>query len=164
MSVMTMSGSAGATPSTSASSVKGAAAVSATKATEKARAHQSSRPPPAISKGAGMMKQLTDLQTSDAEQLKKVAADVAEKLKAQAEKQGGDAAQALSQLADKFSQVAKTGDLSALKPTRQSGGARGTAPARGAAAYKQNAEKAGPGVDVKQLVADAVKAADKATA
>jgi hypothetical protein len=161
MSVMTVSGSAGTAAASGAAATKSTTAAAATKA---ARGRQSSRPPPAISKGAGMMKQLKDLQTTDAEALKKVAADVADKLKAEAQKQSGDDAQRLSQLADKFAQVAKTGDLSALKPTRQSGGTPGTAPATGAAAYSENAQKGAIGVDVKQIVADAVKAATKATA
>jgi hypothetical protein len=79
-----------------------------------------------------------------------------------ADKQGGDAGKALSALADKFAAVAKTGDLSALKPAGMPGGAKGSAPPTGAAAYSQNAQKAPLGVDVKQIVADSLNAVSKA--
>jgi hypothetical protein len=168
MSAMTISGSAGTYSPAAKPAVSSAAAASATtaaaatKKTAKGHGHHGEHG--GVSKDAEMMKQLQELQKTDPEKLKQVASDVADKLKAAADKQGGDAGKALSALADKFSAVAKTGDLSALQPAGKPGAAKGSAPPTGAAAYSQNAQKAPLGVDVKQIVEDALKTASKAAA
>jgi hypothetical protein len=65
---------------------------------------------------------------------------------------------------NKFAAVVKTGALSSLEPSSQSGAAPGSAPATGAAVYAQNAPIAQVGAEVKQIVEDALKAASTAAA
>jgi hypothetical protein len=159
MSVMTISGSS-ATSATAAAAP--AAATSAAKSATTARTKRSSsRPPPAISKRAESLKKLKDLQASDPAKLKAAAAEIADKLKAEAGKQGGEAGKALSALADKFDTVARTGDLSALQPPPKPAAGQGGAAPQGAEAYRQGAPGAPGGADVAKIVSDAVDGASK---
>lgn len=163
MNLMTISGNSGITAAQAGAPVKPVTAAGAAKAAANAIPKPSTRPLASISKGAEMMKALDQLKASDPGKLKAVADDMATKLKAEAEKQGGAAGHALSQLATKFAAAAKTGDLSAFTPASQSASAHRSAPATGAAAYADNAKRGALAIDVKQVVEDVKKAADKST-
>jgi hypothetical protein len=163
MNLMTISGNSGITAAQAGAPVKPVTAAGAAKAAANAIPKPSTRPLASISKGAEMMKALDQLKASDPGKLKAVADDMATKLKAEAEKQGGAAGHALSQLATKFAAAAKTGDLSAFTPASQSASAHRSAPATGAAAYADNAKRGALAIDVKQVVEDVKKAADTST-
>lgn len=76
--------------------------------------------PPGLSQMASLMKQLEDLQQSDPAKFKEVAAEIAQKLKdaAQAATESGDTqkAQALTDLADKFTTASEDGTMPDLRP------------------------------------------------
>ena len=69
-----------------------------------------------ISREGGLFGQLSSLAQSNPTEFKQVAGEIADKLKAEAGQATGNQATFLGNLADKFSQAAQTGDLSALKP------------------------------------------------
>jgi hypothetical protein len=75
--------------------------------------------------GQNVMQQLRALAQSDPAKLKTVASDMASTLRADAQKAGGAAGQALSKIADNLDKVAQTGDLSALAPQNGAQGASG---------------------------------------
>jgi hypothetical protein len=79
-----------------------------------------------------LFSQLAQLQQSDPARFKTVLTDIANKLQAAGQQDGGAQGQALADLASKFQQAAQTGDLSSLKPAHHHHGHH-----RGAAAYQQ---------------------------
>ena len=95
-------------------------ALSSLSATTTARATGSARSSTpaavrAISPQAELLGKLSALKESDPEQFQATLSKMAEELRASANEQSGAAAQRLSGLADKVSEAAKTGDLSALQ-------------------------------------------------
>ncbi|MBN9420711.1 hypothetical protein ABS71_08075 [bacterium SCN 62-11] len=81
------------------------------------------------------MGQLQQLQQQDPAKFKQFMSDEAAKLKDAASKATGEDAKRLSSLADKFSQAASSGDLSAFQPNRAAG--QGGTNASGVQAYQQ---------------------------
>jgi hypothetical protein len=71
---------------------------------------------PNISDAASMLSKLKDLQSSDPAKFQSTMKDMADHLRAAAKEQGGKAGEFLNGMADKVTEAAKTGDLSALKP------------------------------------------------
>lgn len=69
-----------------------------------------------VSKEGSVFAQLAALARSSPDQFKAAASEIAQKLKDEASQATGDKASRLASLADRFSQAAQTGDLSALKP------------------------------------------------
>ena len=98
------------------------------------------------------------LQQSNPGQFKTVLSDIADKLQAAAQKDGGRQAEALSSLASKFQQAAQTGDLSALQPPRHHHGPHH----HGAVSYQQASDQArtsgngSPAKDVRSEVLDII--------
>jgi hypothetical protein len=81
---------------------------------------------PNISEAASMLSKLKELQGSDPAKFQSTMKDMADNLRATAKEQGGKAAEFLNGMADKVTEAAKTGDLSALKPPSGGpGGMRG---------------------------------------
>ncbi len=113
-----------------------------------------------ISRGAGVLGQLSSLQSAQPSRFKAVSSEITSKLKAEADTHGGDVGKKLGELADKFAEAARTGDMSALRPA----GRTSSMPARGADAYRQTAQRAPGGSDVEQLIADALKDMSKRSA
>ncbi|HVO18074.1 MAG TPA: hypothetical protein VMU15_02385 [Anaeromyxobacter sp.] len=79
-----------------------------------------------ISGPGSLFGELASLSQSDPDQFKKVAGDIAQKLKAAAANATGDQAKFLSSMADKFSEAAQSGDMSVLRPggAGEAGGAQ----------------------------------------
>jgi hypothetical protein len=100
-----------------------------------------------------MLAQLSSLQGSQPSRFKAASNEITSRLKAGADTKSGDVGQKLDELAHKFAEAARTGDMSALKPATRSS----NAPARGADAYRQAAQRAPMGSDVEQLISDALK-------
>jgi hypothetical protein len=92
----------------------------------------------AISSFAQFLSKLQNLAKTDPTKEKAVLGDIADKLQTQAQATGGDAGQRLSQMqmADRFSQAAQTGDLSALQPKTSTATGGGMA-SRARSAYQQ---------------------------
>lgn len=115
---------------------------------------QSSRPP-GISSDAEMLTKLVELRTSQPSRFRDVSREITSRLQAKADDQGGDVGKQLDQLADKFAEAARTGDMSALRPSvgaRSPGGY-----VRGADAYRQSAQKVSRGSGIEQIISDALK-------
>jgi hypothetical protein len=74
-----------------------------------------------LSKPAELLQKLTDLQKSDPAKFKETVTQIADKFKQLADSSDGPESEALSKLSTAFSKAAETGDLSALK---QGGGHR----------------------------------------
>ena len=118
-----------------------------------------------ISKPAEMFSKLEQLKASDPEKFKQVVTDIASKLKSAAEKQSGPAAAMLSDLAGKFENVAKGGDLSQLKPPNPpnfAGGARGAAGQRPPQGIRRQVDHGKHDQGVKQVMDDIFAEVDKA--
>ncbi len=80
-----------------------------------------------ISKPSEFFNMLQQLKNTDPEKFKQVCTDIANKLKTAAQEMGDSAgAKKLSELADKFQNVANGGDISQLMPPGASGNATGT--------------------------------------
>jgi hypothetical protein len=90
----------------------------------------------AISSFAQFLSKLQNLAKTDPTKEKSVLGDIANKLQTQAQATGGDAGQRLSQMADRFTQAAQTGDLSALQSKTTSATSGGMA-SRARSAYQQ---------------------------
>jgi hypothetical protein len=90
-----------------------------------------------VSSMASMLQQLQQLQQTDPSQLQQVVSGMASSLRAEAQQTGGAAAQVLWGFAAKLTQVAQTGDLSALSPQGAKAGAS-VAP-QSTRAYSRNA-------------------------
>ncbi|HEX4456557.1 MAG TPA: hypothetical protein VIA18_01225 [Polyangia bacterium] len=90
----------------------------------------------AVSSFAQFLSKLQNLAQTNPTKEKSVLNDIASKLQTQAQASGGDAGQRLSQMADRFSQAAQTGDLSALQSKTPSG--NGGATSRALSSYQQN--------------------------
>ncbi|HUO49550.1 MAG TPA: hypothetical protein VMU09_12015 [Acidimicrobiales bacterium] len=69
-----------------------------------------------ISGPGSLFGELASLAQSNPDEFKKVAGDIAQKLKAAAANATGDQAKFLSSMADKFGQAAQSGDMSVLRP------------------------------------------------
>ena len=106
-----------------------------------------------ISREAEMLEHLSALRSSEPSRFKVVSSEITSKLKTEADTQGGDMGRKLGDLADKFAEAARTGDMSSLRPSSRSS----NAPAHGADAYRQTARRAPAGSDVEQLISDALK-------
>lgn len=87
------------------------------------------------------MSQLQQLQQQDPAKFKQFMSDEAAKLKDAASKATGEDAKRLSSLADKFSQSASSGDLSAFQPKQAA--AQGGNNTSGVQAYQQAQAQAG---------------------
>jgi len=74
-------------------------------------------PPASVSPLAQALSELQQLGATDPARLKTVLSDVADKLQAAGEQEGGTTGQVLSSLAGKVRQAAQTGDLSSLRPS-----------------------------------------------
>ena len=85
-----------------------------------------------VSSVGKLFSQLAQLQQTDPDKFKTVLTDIANKLQAAGQQDGGAQGQALANLASKFQQAAQTGNLSSLKPAHHHHGHH-----RGAAAYQQ---------------------------
>jgi hypothetical protein len=83
---------------------------------------------------------LSQLQQNDPAKLETILTDIADKLQAAAQQDGGSQGQALSNLASKFQQAAQTGDLSSLRPTHHHHHGHH----HGAAAYQQASGQTDP--------------------
>jgi hypothetical protein len=82
-----------------------------------------------------LMKQLDDLAESDPEKFKTTTSNIADQLNELASTLSGDEASKVSELASKFTEAAKSGNSSALRPSKPPPGGP---PPQGAAAYGQN--------------------------
>jgi hypothetical protein len=115
-----------------------------------------------ISKPAEMFAKLQQLAQTDPEKLKKLCADIAEKLKSAAEKQTGRGASMLSDLAEKFQNVADGGDVSQLQPPppppTSAGGVQGAIDK-----YSQQ-QGTGPNSDIMKLMDSIFAEVESATA
>src|SRR5262249_5938475 len=69
-----------------------------------------------ISRPGELLSKLQQLQQSDPDKFQQVVSGIADKLHTEAQNASGADSQALGKLADRFAQVAQTGDLSALQP------------------------------------------------
>ena len=121
-----------ASSTTAASSVSGLTTATTTPATSTSGNALGSA---AVSSFAQFLSKLQNLAQTNPTKEKSVLSDIASKLQTQAQATGGDAGQRLSQMADRFSQAAQTGDLSALQSKPQSGSG---ATSRALSAYQQN--------------------------
>jgi hypothetical protein len=106
-----------------------------------------------ISREAEMLEHLSALRSSEPARFKIVSNEITSKLKSEAGAQSGDMGSKLDDLAAKFAEAARTGDMSSLRPASRSS----NAPARGAEAYRQTARRAPASSDVEQLISDALK-------
>ncbi len=106
-----------------------------------------------ISREAEMLEHLSSLRSSEPSRFRSASDEITSKLKSEAGAQGGDVGKKLGDLADKFAEAARTGDLSTLRPASRSA----NAPPRGADAYRLTAQRAKSGSDVEQLISDALK-------
>jgi hypothetical protein len=88
-----------------------------------------------------MMKKLQDLQKSDPEKFKKVAAQIATKLRAAAKNQSGGSASALNKMADDFDQAAKTGEMPKPPSGKQGPHPSGSPPSGSSATSESAASK-----------------------
>ena len=108
-----------------------------------------------MSKMGEVMKKLDGLQSTDPEKFKQVTANIGNQLTELAKNQSGDAAQKLTELANKFTQASTSGSMSALKPS-------GPPPNGGphlqrAAAYaQQQSSGANLGAQIGQIISNAV--------
>lgn len=154
--------------------------LTATSATSQVSATQTSPPAGAsdtggtdrtrLSRMGELMSRLQDLENTDPDQAKQVLSNIASKL---ADKASSSSDPHLQQLADKFAQAAKTGDLSGLKPQghphphhhhdhASGGGAASSSDATAAAAavsgkaasYTQNGSD--PMAEVESILSDAL--------
>ena len=100
-----------------------------------------------------MLEHLSALSSSEPSRFRLVSNEITSKLKTEAGEQSGDMGSKLDDLAAKFAEAARTGDMSSLRPASRSS----NTPARGADAYRQTARRAPGASDVEQLIADALK-------
>ena len=78
-----------------------------------------------LSPMASLLNQLQQLQQTDPDKFKSVMSSIADTLKADAQNATGPKAQRLTDLANKFSQAAQTGQMPDLQPPGQQHGAAG---------------------------------------
>lgn len=79
-----------------------------------------------VSQPAEMLSKLQQLKTSDPEKFKQVVSDIASKLKSASQQKSGFGSKMLSDLAEKFQNVADGGDLSQLEPPKPPNPPQGT--------------------------------------
>ena len=116
-----------------------------------------------VSPFAQLLSQLQQLQQTNPSEAKTVLTDIANKLQATAQQDGGSAGQILGKLASQFQQDAQTGDISSIRPHHH-----GHHHHHGAAGYPQPANGttpvqgagltgiATPGADVRNQVDDVI--------
>ena len=93
-----------------------------------------------VSPLAQVLSQLQQLQQTNPAKFTSVLTDIANKLHAAAQQEGGPQGQRLADLADRFQQAAQTGDLSALRPAHRHHHHH----SHGAAAYKKSSDQVVP--------------------
>ncbi|WP_300163546.1 hypothetical protein [Solidesulfovibrio sp.] len=94
-----------------------------------------------FSKGAEMMQKLSDLASSDPEKFKAAAQKISDSLsEAASNSSDSNEAKMYSEMADKFSEAAQSGDMSSLTPPKAPSG--GNAQASAAQAYGNAAQQA----------------------
>lgn len=116
-----------------------------------------------ISSGASLLAQLQQLSLSNPAAFKKATADIAARLRTDAQQDGDSQGQALTSLAAKFQQASQTGDLSSLKPAHAHHGGHhhgGGSAASAAAAYAQNSTSGTTtATSLQSQITDAISAA-----
>lgn len=143
----------GSAPARAASALRLAAPAARAKA---APTHPSAE----ISREAEMMERLSTLRSSEPARFRVVSNEITSKLKLEAGVQSGDMGKKLGDLADKFAEAARTGDMSTLRPPSRSS----NAPPRGADAYRQTARRSPGASEVEQLISDTLKDMSKRSA
>ena len=108
---------------------------------------------------AKLMKELSDLQKSDPNKFKKVADEIAQKLKDAASSATGGQADFMNRLASKFEQASQSGDMSALQPPAASGQHHGHHHVHKYAAQQGTDPASAPqqGVDIAQIIQSSIE-------
>jgi hypothetical protein len=105
-----------------------------------------------MSKMGELMKKLDESATSNPDQFKEVASNIASQLKDLASTLSGDEADHVSDLASKFEGAAKSGTMDSLKPSGPPPPQGGTPP-KGAAAYAKNqSETSNASTDIRSRI------------
>jgi hypothetical protein len=95
-----------------------------------------------MSEGAQMLQKLSALAKDDPAKFKEITASISEQLGAEAEK-GGDGAEFLQRMADRFASASQSGDASTLQPPHHGhGDGKGPPPVGAAAAYRPQQDDA----------------------
>lgn len=94
---------------------------------------------PGFSQAGAVFSRLAALQLADPEKLKLTATEIAQALRAEADKQPAGPSQALAKVAQAFDRVAESGSLMALEPPREPSGPRPYARPQGPAGAEPQA-------------------------
>ncbi len=119
-----------------------------------------------FSKGAELMGKLRDLQSSDPEKFKEVAQTISDKLtEAAGNATDSNQAKFFSDMAGKFADAAKSGDMSSLTPPEKPQGGTPPQNAEGAAAMKYGqAQGASPFEQMDDILSQALSGVETASA